>query len=118
MIAAEVKVVKGLPTKQIDKFEDRTVYNTAVLTREYTKSRNAYPYRTGRLRSAEIALPVEGSNKVYSLGAGVNYAPAVWKMTNVKWTNPSTQPQWYYTSFREKGALLTTNAVIRALKEI
>ena len=29
----EVKVIKGIPTKQIDKFEDRVVYNTAVLTK-------------------------------------------------------------------------------------
>lgn len=114
----EIKVIKGLPTQQISKFEDRTVYNTAVATREYTKSRNAYPYRTGKLRQSEVASPITGSNKEYSLLGGVDYAKDVWAMNNVKWTNPSTKPQWYYSSFKERGEVLLTNAVLRALKEI
>lgn len=114
----EVKIIKGLPTEQISKFEDRTVYNTAVLTREFTKSRNNYPYRTGKLMRSEVSSPVIGSNKEYSLTGGVDYAKYVWKMENVNWTNSNTKPQWYYTNFNEKGAVLLTNAVIRALKEI
>ena len=114
----EIKVIKGLPTEQINKFEDRVVYNTAVITREYTKSRNVYPYRTGKLMRSEVASPVLGSNKKYSLTGGVDYAKYVWSMTNVKWTNPETKPQWYYSSFNEKGAVLVSNAVIRAMKEI
>jgi hypothetical protein len=48
----------------------------------------------------------------------VNYAKYVWNMTNVKWTNSSTIPQWYYNVFRQKGNLLLTNAVVKAKKEI
>lgn len=114
----EVRIIKGIPTQQINKFEDRVVYNTAVATREYTKGRNAYPYRTGELRRQEVASAITGSNKEYGLGAGVNYAKYVWKMTNANWTNPSTVPQWYYNMFRQKGALLLNNAVIRAKGEI
>lgn len=114
----EVKIIKGIPTQQINKFEDRVVYNTAVATREFTKGKNAYPYRTGELRRAEVASAITGSNKEYGLGAGVNYAKYVWNMTNVKWTNSSTIPQWYYNTFRQKGALLLTNAVEKAKKEI
>lgn len=114
----EVKIIKGLPTEQISKFEDRTVYNTAVVTREYTKSRNAYPYKSGKLMRTEVSLPIIGSNKEYGLQAGVDYAKYVWKMENVHWTNPNTQPHWYYSNFNEKGAVLLTNAVIKALKEI
>lgn len=114
----EVKIIKGIPKEQIEKFEDRVVYNTAVATREYTKSRNAFPYLTGTLRREEVAAPIIGSNKEYGLTSGVDYAKYVWKMNDVNWTNPSTKPQWYYSSFNEKGALLLTEAVIKAKKEV
>ncbi len=114
----EFVVLKDIPTKQISKFEDRVVYNTAVLTREYTKIANAYPYRTGRLRASEVSSAVTGSNKSYGLGAGTNYAKTVWNYENVNWTNPSTQPKWYLTTFKNKATSIVSNAVSRALKEI
>lgn len=114
----EIKIIKGIPTQQINKFEDRVVYNTASATREYVKGRNGYPYRTGELRRQEVASPILGSNKEYSLSGGVDYAKTVYNYTNVHWTNPSTIPQWYYNAFRQKGALLLTNAVIKAKGEI
>ena len=114
----EIKIIKDLPIEQINQFEDKVVYNTAVATREYTKNINAFPYLTGTLRREEIASPVQGSNKEYSLLTGVDYASRVWKMTNVKWTNKSTKPQWYYNSFNEKGALILSEAVTKAKKEI
>ena len=40
----EIEIIKGLPVEQIQKFEDKTVYNCAVYTREMTKGSNAYPY--------------------------------------------------------------------------
>ena len=113
-----IEIKKGIPTQQIEKFEDRVVYNTVVATREYVKSRNAYPYLTGKLRSTEIAAPIIGMNKEYSLTAGVDYATTVWNYNNVKWTNPSTMPKWYATAFKDKGAVLLTNAVLKAIKEI
>ena len=114
----EVKIIKGIPTQQIDSFEDKVVYNTAVATREYTKSRNAYPYLTGELRRSEISDPILGSNKEYSLSGGVGYAKTVYNYTNVKWTNPSTVPHWYHSVFKDKGYVLITGAVIKAKKEI
>lgn len=114
----EVQIIKDIPKDQIKKFEDRTTYNTAVLTREYTKSANAYPYLTGELRRSEVSSPIVGSNNSYGLIAGVKYAKRVWNYKNVNWTNASTQPQWYYSVFRQKGASIVNNAVSRALKEI
>ena len=114
----EIDIIKGIPVEQINKFEDKVVYNTAVFTREYVKGRNAYPYRTGELRRQEVASPILGSNQSYSLEAGVSYGKTVYNYTNVKWTNPSTLPQWYYTAFRQKGAVLLTDAVLKAKKEI
>lgn len=114
----EVKIIRGIPKDQINKFEDRVVYNTAVATREYVKGRHGYPYRTGELQRSEIASPILGSNKTYELTSGVGYGKTVYNYTNVNWTNPSTIPQWYYNAFRQKGALLLTNAVIKAKGEI
>lgn len=115
----EVKIIKDIPKNEINKFEDKVVYNTTVLTREYTKSANAYPYRSGRLRASEIAAPIlSNGNKSYGLSSGVGYAKRVWNYNNVNWTNPSTQPQWYYSVFRKQGASIIQNAVSRALKEI
>lgn len=114
----EVRIVKDIPKEQINKFEDKVVYNTAVITREYTKGSSAYPYRTGKLMQTEVSAPILGSNKDYGLSAGVNYAKRVWNYNNVNWTNPSTQPQWYYNVYRQRGASIINNAVIRAIKEV
>lgn len=114
----EIKIIKGIPTEQIQQFEDKVVYYSAMATRDYVKSRHGYPKLTGELRRNEIAAPITGSNKVYNLLTGVDYATQVYNYTNVNWTNPSTLPQWYYTAFRMRGNTLTTSAVIRALKEI
>lgn len=115
---AEIKIIKDIPKQEISKFEDKVVYNTAVITREYTKGQNAYPYLTGELARSEASAPVIGSNKNYGLQTGVGYAKQVWNYTNVDWTNPSTQPQWYYSVFRKQGISIVSNAVNRALKEI
>ena len=112
----EVKIIKGIPKEQIDEFEDKVVYNTAVATREFTKSRMNYPYLTGKLMRSEVAAPIVGSNKSYGLTTGVDYAIDVWGMTNVNWTNPNTQPQWYYRNFQQKGYGFLTEAVIKAKK--
>lgn len=115
---AEIQVLKGLPTEQIDQYINKTVYNAVVLTREHTKSANAYPYLTGELMRSEVALPVEGANKEYSLLTGVDYALRVWNYQNVKWTNPRTKPQWYYSIFNREGATILMEASARALKEL
>ena len=114
----EVEIIKELPEKQIDSFMDKTIYNMAVITREYTKGANAYPYLTGELSRQEVALPIEGSNKEYGLGTGVDYASKVWTYTNVKWTNPKTQPQWYFSVFGKNKQSITQESINRAIKEV
>lgn len=113
-----VEIIKGIPEDKIDLFKDRVIYYTAVATREYVKSRSAYPYLSGELSRQEIASPIVGKDAEYSLLSGVDYAKYVWKMNNVNWTNSSTIPSWYYNAYRQKGAGLTLNATIRAMKEI
>ena len=114
----EFKILKGIPKDKIELFEDTVVYNTASLTREYTKSRYNFPYRTGKLMNSEVAAPIIGTGMEYSLLSGVDYAVSVWKMKNANWTNKNTVPQWYYTNFQNKGATLLINAVMRAKKEV
>lgn len=112
----EIKIVKGIPSEQIEKFLDKTVYNVAVETREETKSLNAFPVRTGTLQKEEVAQEIIGNNKEYGLGAGTSYASKVYQFDKVNWTNKSTLPHWYYSVFNKKGAIITTNAVNKALK--
>lgn len=113
-----VEIIKGIPTQQIEQFEDRVIYNVAVLTREETKGSNAFPVRTGELMRQEIAQQIIGDNKEYGLGSGVDYAHRVYKYENVNWTNKSTLPHWYSNIYNKNGAIITSNAVNRALKEI
>lgn len=122
MESIDVKVVikKDIPEKQIEQFEDKSVYFTALLTREFTKNANAYPRgKTKELSKQEIGSPIYKMDKnSYGLLAGVSYAKYVWKMTDVKWTNPSTQPQWYSTIYRRKEKTIVEMAQERALKEL
>ena len=117
-IGAEVKIIKDIPKKQIDFFEDRVVYNTAVLTREYTTGARAYPYLSGKLEMAESGSNITGSKKEYGLLAGVDYAKYVYRMKNPHWTNKSTLPQWYHTAFKARSKSIVSEAVAHSLKEI
>jgi hypothetical protein len=115
----DIQVLKKLPVEQIKKFEDRTIYNTAVFTREYTKSSTAYPELSGELKRQEIAAPIENlGNNTYGLTGGVGYAKYVWNYKNAKWTNPNTQPQWYASVLKSSTATIISNAVQTTLKEV
>lgn len=115
---AEITILKEIPTKNIKDFEKKVIYNVAVYTREYTKGENAFPYLTGKLQSSEVATPIQGSGMEYSLTSGVDYAKYVWKYTKAKWTNSSTQPQWYFSVFQKNGNTICNQAVSTALKEV
>lgn len=115
----EIEIIKDIPVDQIRKFEDKVVYNVATLTREFTKSAQAFPYLTGRLQQSEVALPIiTFGNKEYGLGTGVDYAMSVWNKKNANWTNPSTRPQWYATTFKISSQVIVNNAIQNSLKEV
>lgn len=114
----EIKWEKEIPIDQINKFEDRVIYDCAVFTREFTKGTSAFPYLTGELERQEIAAPIVGSDKSYGLTGGVDYAKYVWRMNNANWTNQATKPQWYYTEFRNNAEKIVGQAINAALKEI
>lgn len=114
----EIQIIKDIPKDQIEKFEDRTTYNVAVFTREYTKTSNAFPYLSGTLKRSELSSPIVGSNKSYGLSAGTDYAVYVYRMENANWTNKNTMPHWYMANFKTQGNTVTNNAVKSALKEV
>ena len=119
LVQVKIKVVKDIPKKQIKTFEDRQMYNTAAITREFTKGANAFPKNTGELARQEIRLPiVKIDDNAYGLLRGTPYASYVWKMTNVKWTNPMTRPKWYSTIYQKKETMIIEMATERALGEI
>lgn len=117
-MSIEVKIIKDIPEKQLNQFKDRVVYYTASLTREYTKGMGAYPHLTGDLERYEIASQITGGNQEYNLLCGVDYAKYVWKMTNVKWTNPNTIPKWYVNVYKQKDKLILNEASTRAIREL
>lgn len=114
----DIEIIKGLPVEQINMFEDRTIYNVAVETREMAKGLRAFPYLSGELERTEIAEPITGSNKEYGLSAGVDYAKYVYNYDKARWTNPNTQDHWYHTIYDKYSASIVNNAKERALKEI
>lgn len=117
--SVDVEIKKDIPEKQIRQFEDRSVYFTAVLTREITKGARAFPHLTGELERNEVRLPVQKQKHAeYGLLRGTRYASFVYKMNNVKWTNPSTKPHWYGSIYRAKEKAIIETAQNRALKEI
>lgn len=103
----------------VEYFTDKVIYDVAVLTREMTKSSRAFPRLTGKLEQEEVASQIVGNNKEYGLIAGVDYAVHVWNYgENTSWTNPSTQPKWYYSVYDKNEKEIVNNAVNRALKEV
>lgn len=115
----EIQILQDIPEEQIKLFEDRTIYNVAVFTREFTKGSSAFPYLSGELQRSEVALPIQDlGNKTYGLGAGVDYAKYVWGYNKANWTNPNTEPKWYASVFKNSNATIINNAVQTALKEV
>ncbi len=112
----EVEIIKGIPEQQIEQFVDRVIYNTAVLTREETKSLNAFPQLTGTLMREELSQQIIGNNKEYGLVSGTSYAKAVYDYNKVNWTNKSTLPHWYKSVFEKSGNMILSNAIARSLK--
>lgn len=112
----EVEIVKGIPEQQIEQFTDRVIYNTAVLTREETKSLNAFPQLTGTLMREELSQQIIGNNKEYGLASGTSYAKAVYDYNKVNWTNKSTLPHWYKSVFEKTGNMILFNSIARSLK--
>lgn len=118
--SVEVKVIKDLPVEQLRKWQDKVVYGMARVTLDITNSSHYFPYRTGALNQGSMAMGVQGANSEYELGAtGVSYAPRVWKFgADTNWTNPSTLPQWYVSTFSRHKTEIVQLAIKNAESEL
>lgn len=115
----EFEIIKDIPVQQISKFENQTIKNVATLTRDMTKSKEAFPYLTGELEEAESSSnPIDLGNLEYGLSAGVEYAFDVWKYKDVHWTNDNTEEQWYHSIYKKHTGTIVQTAIITALRSI
>lgn len=116
----EIKFIKPIPEEQIDRFMDRTVHNVARITLDGTRDANHVPWLTGTMSRDLLGRGVVGGNAEYSLGytSKADYAPFVYRMNGVRWTNVLSYSQWFHTYFKYNKEWIVTNSVVRALKEI
>lgn len=115
------KVVKPMPVKEISNWEDKVVYGIARTTLDFTNSMRHFPYLTGELQRASMSEGVVMETKgTYHLGArGVEYAPKVWNYgKNTNWTNKSTLPQWYKSTYNKYKDTINSIALKNAEGEL
>ena len=110
----KTKIVRELPKKDIDKYVDRTVYNIAALTLQYTDPH--IPVRSKHMYDDLYARGVKGRNKRYNLGTDeTDYAIYVWNMPKgTHWTNKQSYPQWFMTEFNNNKEKIVDQAISRA----
>lgn len=111
-VTVSVTVIKPIDNKGIKNFMEKTVRNSASVTLNMTTGR--FPRRTGKLEAGSYALGVKGSGTTYTLGTTARYGKYVWGMSGVRWTNPSTLPQWYYRVFKNNKEMIISQAVRNA----
>ena len=113
-ISVKISVPKGLPTKQLYQFTDRTVYNIAKITLDRTKDH--IPRLTGNMGQDEYSRGVKGADRTYTLGNNkYYYAKYVWNMPKgTHWTNSKSYPQWFITEFKNEKEKIVNQAVYQA----
>lgn len=122
METIEVKIIKPMNVKQIQKFEDLTIENIARGTLDYTLADSRFPRRTGNLERSSMAQAVrKEADFVYCLDnpVGAEYAEYVWELPQeTHWTNPNTYSKWFVAVFKEKNGLITKQAVDNSLRSV
>lgn len=117
-ITFDIEWIKDIPRKELNGFEDEVVYRVARMTLDFTIPH--IPYLTGKLQKASLKFGVQGSDKVYSLGAtdDVPYARTVYNysQTGTNWTNPRSYSQWFYTEYYNQKETILGNAITTSYK--
>lgn len=77
------------------------------------------PQDTGKMKKTSMGRGVRKTTGGYYIGSFTNYASSVWKMDDMttKWTTEGTHSQWYARTLKEKGTVITNNAINQAWKE-
>lgn len=112
----ELNIIKDLPKKELQRFADLVVYESARETLALTGGN--FPRLTGDLERGAYAMGVvDLGHMTYGLGSDVDYAKYVWEMPpSTHWTNPNTIAQWYYYIFRIRRDNIINQAVTAAKK--
>lgn len=115
-IGVTITVPKSLSVNKLNEFVDKTVYNVAKHTLDYSNSH--IPKLSGRMKSDILAYGVKGSNKTYTLGySSVKYTPYVWAYPqNTNWTNPASYSKWFMTVFKQNKQKIINQATAQSRK--
>lgn len=95
---------------------DKTLYQMAKMTLDM--SIPTIPKDSGTMRRTSMAGGVRGGNGDIYIGSYTDYATYVWRMTNVNWTTPGTNGQWYARTLKQHQATIVNNAINRAWNEV
>lgn len=71
----------------------------------------------GTLRRSSVGGGVRGGNGDYYIGSYTNYASSVWRMTNVNWTTPGTNNQWFARTLKQYGNTIIDSAINKSWKD-
>lgn len=77
------------------------------------------PKDTNKLRATSVAGGVRSCPGGFYIGSFTDYASSVWKMNDstTNWTTPGTHSQWYARTLKEKGKVITDNAINQSWKD-
>lgn len=97
---------------------DKGMYMIARETLDRNNSSEITPWNTGKMARSAMSGGVKGSNGHYYIGNYTDYASSVWKMTNVNWTNPKSENQWFMRTLQRNQVSIVDNALKKYWQEM
>ena len=97
---------------------DKGMYMIARETLDRNNSSEITPWNTGKMSRSAMSGGVKGSNGHYYIGNYTDYASSVWKMTNVNWTNPKSENQWFMRTLQRNQASIVDTALKKYWQEM
>lgn len=97
---------------------DKGMYMIARETLDRNNSSEITPWNTGKMSRSAMSGGVKGSNGHYYIGNYTDYASSVWKMTNVNWTNPKSENQWFMRTLQRNQVSIVDNALKKYWQEM
>lgn len=97
---------------------DKGMYMIARETLDRNNSSEITPWNTGKMSRSAMSGGVKGSNGHYYIGNYTDYASSVWKMTNVNWTNPKSENQWFMRTLQRNQVSIVDTALRKYWQEM
>ena len=76
------------------------------------------PKDSGTMRTSSMSAGVRGTPSDYYIGSYTSYASSVWKMTNVNWTTPGTNNQWFLRTLQKNKDVILQNAINQGWRDV